>query len=181
MPDKYDITYTYVCQCFTEENGRLFWKHRPLEHFKNEIGYKIWNTRFAEKEAGSIQYFKDGARCCVDINTMPYYRHLVVWMLHYKYWPGQLDHKDRDTLNDSIENLREATQSQNNANQAIHKRNKSGYKGVCLCSQTGKWRATIQVYGKYMNLGRFDTPELAHEAYMEAARYHYGEFASDGH
>ena len=40
-----------------------------------------------------------------------------------------------------------------------------------------KWQAKIEVAGKQIHLGRFESREAAHKAYMAAARRHFGEFA----
>lgn len=85
-----------------------------------------------------------------------------------------VDHRDRDGLNCVRSNLREATQSQNLANR---KGQASGQlKGIWKTSN-GRWVAEIKVLGVRHRLGRFTTPALAHEAYMVAARAHFGEFA----
>lgn len=94
----------------------------------------------------------------------------IVWLLFYGEWPSfTIDHKDNDGLNDSIGNLREATKAQNAANSVIRSDNKSGYKGVSYCRVTGKWRASIRIAGREKNLGRYTTPEAAHEAWLAAA------------
>lgn len=88
-----------------------------------------------------------------------------------------IDHKNRDTLDNTRGNLREANHSQNGANRGKTRANTSGFKGVTLCSYTGRWKAQIRVFGVNKHLGRFDTPQLAAKAYEVAAIVH-GEFAS---
>jgi hypothetical protein len=53
----------------------------------------------------------------------------------------------------------------------------SQFKGVCLESQTKKWRASIGVDGKTRRLGRFRDEIAAAQAYDEAARELFGEHA----
>lgn len=62
-------------------------------------------------------------------------------------------------------------------NRGLSKRNKTGFKGVIMCRQTGKWSATIVVDRKQIWLGRHESPEAAARAYDEAARKYHGEFA----
>lgn len=51
-------------------------------------------------------------------------------------------------------------------------------KGVTYCKKGRKrWQAQIQVDGKSIYLGTFDTPELAATAYDQAATVHHGAFA----
>jgi len=49
-------------------------------------------------------------------------------------------------------------------------------KGVQIAGR--RFSARITVNGKKLSLGRFDTAEAAHEAYVAAAKKLHGEFAS---
>lgn len=86
-----------------------------------------------------------------------------------------VDHKDGNPLNNTRENVRLANSKQNAYNTRRAKDNKSGYKGVHF--EKGKWSARIMVNKKFLRLGRYNTPEEAHEAYKKAAIEHFGEFA----
>lgn len=55
----------------------------------------------------------------------------------------------------------------------INANNTSGYNGVNYHSKTGKYRAYINLAGKQKYLGLYDTPELAHEARLEAEKTIY--------
>lgn len=89
----------------------------------------------------------------------------------------QVDHRDGDTLNNTRENLRLATNSQNQANRKLTSQNSSGYKGVSWHKQHGKWHSQLMVNGNRMSLGYYDDPAEAHRVYWEAAQKHFGEFA----
>jgi hypothetical protein len=78
-----------------------------------------------------------------------------------------VDHVDRNGLNNSRSNLREATHSENACNSPIRPHNQSGFKGVRKARR--KWTAYV-TFGKRHYLGMFDTPEAAHEAYCNAAK-----------
>lgn len=92
--------------------------------------------------------------------------------------PGQLvDHADKDGLNNTRANLRPCTQSLNNANAAM-KVARSGYRGVYPSTRGQRWRARIQVDGKFWSLGSFATPADAGRAYDEAALKAFGVFAT---
>jgi hypothetical protein len=101
------------------------------------------------------------------------------WVLIHGEWPSLfVDHKDRDTTNDKIDNLRQATRTQNHGNSKVRSDNTSGFKGVWPVGN--RYRAKITVGQKDIHIGYFDTVQQAHEAYMKAAREYFGEFATDG-
>lgn len=87
------------------------------------------------------------------------------------------DHKNHDTLDNRLENLRKSTQTQNLHNTRTRAKNSSGYKGVSWHKGTEKWCAQIQVSDKKKHLGLFSSPEDAARAYDKAARTANGEFA----
>jgi hypothetical protein len=87
----------------------------------------------------------------------------------------QIDHKDRNTLNNQKSNLRKSNSRLNLGNS--HKTRKtcsSRFKGV---SREGScWRASIRNRGKLKNLGYFSNEEDAARAYDRAAREVFGQF-----
>lgn len=102
--------------------------------------------------------------------------HRLAWFYHFKKWPeNQIDHISLIKSDNRIENLREATGSQNQSNKAMIKSNTSGFKGVSIVD--GKFLARIKVNRKLMHLGTFMTGEDAHEAYVKAANDNFGDFA----
>lgn len=90
-----------------------------------------------------------------------------------------VDHIDGDTLNNVRSNLRICTPQQNRFNQKTPSTNTSGFKGVLVDKRFNKtvYRAKMEINGKYISLGKYDTPEEAHEAYKAAAKRYHGEFA----
>jgi hypothetical protein len=91
----------------------------------------------------------------------------------------KVDHRDGNGLNCQDDNLRVATQAQNQANRGAQRNNTSGFKGVTWSKQAGKWQAKIEVNGKSKHLGyfRLDQIEEAAQAYDRAAIELFGEFA----
>lgn len=88
------------------------------------------------------------------------------------------DHKDRNRLNNLRENLREATNQQNQGNTT--KRNgeySSKYKGVMWHKRDKIWCAYISINNKMKYLGSFEVEEDAAKAYNTAALDNRGEFA----
>lgn len=88
----------------------------------------------------------------------------------------QVDHKDGNGLNCRRNNLRQATNSQNQRNTRTRVDNTAGFKGVNLCKDRGVWQARIQVEGSRIHLGFFTTAEDAHAAYARASAALHGEF-----
>ena len=88
----------------------------------------------------------------------------------------QGDHANRNTLDNRRSNLRIASHSQNTCNRRLPSHSSSGFRGVT--PDRGLWKAVITFEGRKHFLGRFQTKELAHAAYCEAAQQLHGEFAS---
>jgi hypothetical protein len=165
----------YLRQCVREENGRLFWLERPESHFRRARDRDAWNARFAGKEAG-CPMGKKCVRCQVMIDRNHFFRYVIIWAMYNNEWKSNIDHRNRDSLDDRIDNLRLATRNQQQYNQGIRSNNKSGFKGVSWVQKCQKWHASIQINGKSKNLGYFDDPAKASEAYLKAATDLHGEF-----
>ena len=89
----------------------------------------------------------------------------------------QVDHIDRNKLNNHISNLRWATQSENQANRP----NVTGnYKGVYFCNKAKrkKWKVQIKLNRKAYYLGGFKSEIEAALVYNKKAKEFFGEFAN---
>lgn len=87
-----------------------------------------------------------------------------------------VDHKDRNGLNNQRENLRIASNSDNQANKIL--RSKSGYMGVTWHKNRERWQAQIRKNGKFIYLGFFIDKIDAAKAYDTKAKEVHGEFAN---
>ena len=154
------ITQDYVKQLFEYRDGVLYWK---VNKGKVRLGQK----------AGTLNnnYYR------VQINGKQYRNHRIIFLMHHGFLPKHLDHIDGNKLNNKIENLREATHSQNMMNVKIKKNNTSGTKGVCFDKQRKKWLVRITIQNKDIHLGRFDDLELAELVAIEGRDKYHKSFA----
>ena len=75
----------------------------------------------------------------------------------------------------SIENCRWASASEQTRNKRKSKKSTSVYKGVSLCSKSGKWGARIRLKsGKYKVIGKFNNEIDAFNAFSNAYKCEYG-------
>lgn len=152
---------------------------RELLSYNPETGEFHWvddrgNNRMKGKRAGTVN--AKGYRV-IEIDGKAHREHRLAWLYVTGDWPEQeIDHRDLNKLNNRFDNLRPATRSQNTSNKVVQKNSRTGVRGVNL-RENGKFRVSVGVNGKRINVGTFDTLPQAHMAYIRAAVEHHGEFA----
>jgi hypothetical protein len=105
----------------------------------------------------------------IQISGKIYRSHRLAWFYVYKKWPeGMLDHIDRDTLNASINNLRESSPTDNQRNRKVNKNSSTGVKGVSFNANSGKYEAYIKINYTKKHLGLFSSIEEAQLAQQMA-------------
>lgn len=99
-----------------------------------------------------------------------YLAHRLAWFYAFGKWPvSKIDHFNGDKTDNRLANLREASDSVNSQNQ--HGPMSTNLLGVMGVSAHGRnYRARITVDYRRIKLGVFETPELAHAAYLKAKR-----------
>lgn len=150
---------------------------KELLHYDPETGIFTWlrstSVRVAVGDvAGTLSRQSGGKRNVIQIciDKRLYLAHRLAWYYMHGAWPElDLDHRDRNSLNNAISNLRCATRKQNMENTGVQSNNTSGFKGVTQSKTTLKWVAHIQHQGRQIHIGVFPTPEEASAAY-EAMR-----------
>jgi hypothetical protein len=111
------------------------------------------------------------------INGKQYLIHRIVFLYHYGYLPKCVDHIDGNPLNNKIENLREATTSQNQHNSKKPITNKSGIKGVSWHKSANKWFVSLKIQRRKFYFGLYKDIELAELVAIEARNKYHGNFA----
>lgn len=162
---------------YDHATGIFRWKKEP-----RTIGYKVLGkVAGARKKTGYVHIGFPGYR--------QFSAHRAAWMYVYGVDPGpnHIDHKDTNRANNAIDNLRLATPTQNLQNKGVQPNSRSGLKGAYYQaakparsrrgSGVKEWTSGIKVGSKIIYLGRFYTAEEAHQAYAEAAKRYFGEFA----
>ena len=133
------ITYERVRDLFKYENGELIWRKSKGAAKKNTI-------------AGCIS---PEHRKHIRIDTKLYLAHRLIWLYHYGYLPeNEIDHINKNPLDNRLENLREVSHVCNLRNCRVSKNNTSGVTGVIFDKNHNKWYSQIFVAGKTYNLGR---------------------------
>ncbi len=154
------------------KNFRLYLDYAP------NTGLFTWKVNIGKARVGEIAGtpHAKGYIAISVVGQVVLAHRLAWWFVHGKFPDGRLDHRDMDKTNNSIGNLREATNAQNHANRGPQKNNTSGYKGVYWWKTGQKWKSQIVVHGKSHFLGYFGTKEEAADAYEAAAERYQGEF-----
>lgn len=125
------------------------------------------------KAAGTLRPASTGYQT-ISVARKRYYAHRLAWLYMTGEWPQIIDHINGDRTDNRWANLRSVTQVVNAQNvHGAQSDNKSGFLGAHFCKTTGRYRAMLRVGKKYMHLGRFDTAQEAHAAYVEAKRQHH--------
>ena len=158
----------------------LRWLTRPISHFKSQQIMNLTNTAKAGKPAVSILPRANGEKYWrVGVNKKTYQAHRIVYFLHHGIDPGNLliDHINGNGEDNRIENLRLATQHENQANRQSKNKNKSGIRGVYWHGQAKKWTARIKVNYKDVHLGMFSELIDAAAARKSAEETYFGRFS----
>lgn len=160
----------------------------PLERVRELLQYDPitgifkWRVDRGGCKAGDVAGTKGTSDYVnIYIEGRGYRAHILAWGLMTGEWPDyEIDHANRDKLDNRWLNLREATRSENNANTRRPRHNKSGLKGVSRYragESYGKpWQAGIRHNNKSIHIGHYATKEEAHAAYCAKGRELFGEY-----
>ena len=156
----------------TQELLKELFEYREDGHFYRKVAGK--GTKVGKIAGGK----NDKGYIILRIKDKQYRLHRLIWLYHYGLFPtNQIDHINGIKNDNRIDNLREANNSQNNANKPKRLNCSSKFKGVSWAKREQKWRVRIRINWKEKYLGFYHEESAAAEAYNEAAIKHFGEFA----
>ena len=146
-----------------------------------ETGIITWNEdrgnrAKAGKEAGTTSVH--GYRITsllVDGKNSWVRSHRVVYYVAHGCLVNEVDHINRVRDDNRINNLRSVTSQENSRNRSIASNNTSGVKGVGYHKRYKKWRASITVDYKYIQLGEYEDKDDAIKARIEAEIKYFGD------
>ena len=131
---------------YNPNTGECFRKvHLNKNHLKGEL---LGTKTYGKNDYPTLQ-----------VNKVSYKLHRLIWLHIYGYFPEQIDHKNRNKLDNRLSNLRESNYSINNKNLSKRVDNTSGVTGVH--KHYGKWRARIKVNKKMIYLGVYESKQDA--------------------
>jgi hypothetical protein len=142
-----------------------------FELFSSLYEYDPESGVLLRRKTGKPVKAKNGAGYIkLQVNRRQYTAHRVAWLLSTGAWPQHdIDHINGDREDNRFNNLRDVPRSVNLQNR-VKSGGRTGFLGVSLHAQTGRYSAQIRANGRNKSLGLFDTPEEAHKVYIAAKR-----------
>ena len=171
------------CGCLQKE--RAFEKNFKGNKYELREGYGVlWETNTnqevlfdisdAEKILQHTWLGDDWGYTVTSINGKRVRMHVF---LGYK----GCDHKDRNTKNNTSENLRPCSNRENSRNRNKRSGCSSQYIGITFDRDRKRWRAYINTENGHKRLGDYLTEAEALIARLKAEKEHFGEFAPQRH
>jgi hypothetical protein len=153
---------------------------REALSFDPETGEFRWRVTAGRRKAGALAgHVKSNGYRYVGFEGREYLAHRLAWAYQFgNQPPPEIDHANRGRDRNAIGNLRPATRVGNNGNSGILRSNTSGYRGVSWDRRRARWEAYIWRGNRKAHLGYFDDAKRAARAYNDAARQHFGDFAT---
>lgn len=161
MSEANHITKELLHSIFEYKDGAIFWK----------------KARKGTKAGDAAGYINKSGYLATQINGKRYKNHGIIYIMHYGNIKYEIDHIDKNPLNNNIENLRDVTKSQNQWNKSKSSNNSSGFKNVWLDKKTNKWAVSVQKHRKSYWGGYFDDIDQANIAAIKLRQDLHESFA----
>jgi hypothetical protein len=127
-------------------SGYVLVKERLLKQTINRLGYHVVTLH-----KGGVRYFKIVHRLVAESFLDNY--------SSYK----EVNHKDLNKSNNSVVNLEWCDRKHNVNHMYSNKHKSSNYKGVSYVKDRNKWYAYVDLNGKRLYLGKFESEKVANE------------------
>lgn len=114
-----------------------------------EDGSLYWTTTNVGRKTGDVAgHKKSNGYVDISISGKPYKAHRLIFLLHFKKVPLNVDHMNGNNSDNRIENLRECNRFENMKNAKLRADNKAGIKGIHYNSRNKLWVAQLGGDGK---------------------------------
>jgi hypothetical protein len=146
------------------------WKY--IENYPNYLVSNLGNIKNTRNKILKPHNNGNGyLQVCLYLNNKPkyIYIHRLVCKHFLENYDNELeiDHIDINPSNNNINNLRQATRSQNCLNKKKKEGTYSKYKNVSFDTSCNKWISRIRINGIRNYVGKFKTEEEAYNAYCK--------------
>ena len=156
------ISQQEALELFTYSDGKLLWKVSPAYRIK------------AGTEAGSV---RENGYIVIAYKKHFYRAHHLVYLMFNGEYPKQIDHVNTVRDDNRIENLRLATDSENQWNRSLNANNTTGHKNVKWVQRLRKYVVAIAINAKSKHIGVYVNLQDAIEAAANARNQLHGSFA----
>ena len=176
------------CGCLKKESGI-----KRRKHNKYNVNEENKTVEFFIENGGSFIVDLEDFNIVnehywrVDTNGYVYTKEYVTEKtirLHSLLCPdfAEVDHVDKNKMNNRKENFREVTRQENVINRPLLKNNCSGFTGVYWSKKDQSWYSQITINRKCIHLGNTDTKEQAIIQRLKAELQYFGpDFAPQRH
>lgn len=134
-------------------------------NYDSTTGILTWRLPTRTTSVGDVAGTRTLGYIQVCVANKCYKAHHLIWLYCYGYLPNVIDHINHDGYDNSLANLREVSQTENNRNQPKRSDNKSGHTGIRITV-----RGTYEVRIAKKHIGTFKTELEALDARNKAYR-----------
>jgi hypothetical protein len=137
-------------------------------------GNLVWKVARQKVAIGSTAgYVNPNGYKYITLDRKRYKAHRLIFMYHYGYFPKEIDHIDRNKLNNRIENLQDISHSDNCKNMGLKKNNTSGVKNVSFIKSRNRYEVCLKINQKKISFGYYKDLNLAELVAIEARDKYY--------